>query len=153
MTPSEMGKRGGPAAAASLSPEQRTERASRGGAASWASLTREQRRERALRGKPTRAAREAGSKAGRALAESFLNAVPVAPPKKRSEMRVGSMNARVLDIVREKGPIVGAQIGDHLIPSEPAITVRNALSSLRTAGHVESVELAGSKREKLWRVK
>lgn len=180
-----MGQRGGKAAAAKLTPEERRAMASKGGSASWANITKEQRRERALRGKATREAREAGIKAGARLAENFVNALPIAPihsdgltisfptgtfvaeetyrfvpdggglpPKKRGEPKAGSNNARVLETLRTlapMGPGTTVQIARETgLDRESTI---NALSSLRSGGHIESVELKGSKREKLWRVK
>ena len=180
MTPSKMGHKGGKATAEKLTPEERRERASKGGSASWADLTPKQRRERALRGKATREARAVAPQVKRVLGESFdpeehrypggnmpdlqtfallaCDKPPAGflalPLKKRSEPRAGTNNARVLETLRNlaiMGPASTVQIarGTGL---DRDLTI-NALSSLRSGGHIESVELAGSKREKLWRVK
>lgn len=81
----------------------------------------------------------------------YLKVEPVAKPK-RPLPKAGTMSAKVLDVVRLKGPLLLDAIEYWVVPAAPRFEVRNALSSLRSAGHVESVPKPGSRREKLWRL-
>lgn len=78
------------------------------------------------------------------------------PKAKRPLPKIGSMNARVLAALKLSpcpvdSDIIGARVDsgfDHEDPQHWKAT-RNALSSLRTGGHVVS---EGSGRAKLWRL-
>lgn len=80
-----------------------------------------------------------------------LKVEPAAKPR-RPLPKAGTMSAKVLDVVRLKGPILLDAIEDWIVPAAPRFEVRNALSSLRSAGHVVSEPKPGSRREKLWRL-
>ena len=126
-----LGARGARATNAKLTPEQRTENARKAGKASanvrWGP--------RPLTEAPP-------------LAQEIVAAKPTRPPPK-----AGTMAARVLEIVRLGSPITLADIREFLpTPDRDLDAVPNALSSLRSAGHVVSEPKPGSRREKLWRL-
>lgn len=146
-----LGRRGGKARAAKLTPEQRSAIARKGGEA--ATLARGQRLKKAV---------------GPAVARQLGFSDPGQPPKaKRPLPKPGTMNACALEALRGlDSPATHARI--HAWMYERAMfpdrlqlakgddarldALRNALSSLRTAGHVISVPHPTSKRERLWRL-
>jgi hypothetical protein len=85
-----------------------------------------------------------------AVAKIFEGPVPKA---KRPEPRATSQNGRVLALMRSapERRWTSEQLAESLVPCDLEGT-RNALSSLRTAGHVVSESVGDSKREKLWRL-
>lgn len=118
-----LGIRGGRARAAKLSQARRTEIARKGGVA-------------------------------RAVKAGTRKPEPVEAPK-RKPPREGTMNAKVLAALRSfwrpvDSAMVGARTDSGFDHEDPAHwkAVRNALSSLRSGGHVVA---EGPGREKLWR--
>lgn len=101
---------------------------------------------------------------GATICDSFG---PSRPKPKRALPKPGTMNARVLEALRSFGELVTRQaIHNRMYASRGApggFTTElhlakgdrprlDALSSLRTGGHVVSEPMPGSKREKLWRL-
>jgi len=120
------------------------------------------------------AAFEAGRQAGEKVAENFINAgatvggmfsasaqqlealagavVKVEPTKpKRALPKAGTVNSLVLAAMSIKPMTVDA-IYERAADVYGYERLRNALSSLRSAGHVVSEPKPGSRREKLWRL-
>lgn len=151
MTPTNpaaiLGALGGKARAAKLTPEQRSAIARKAGLARAEGLTQAQR-----------------SKLGRKAAKARWRPkkeppAPVESPKtERPLPKPGTMNALVLGSLKRwpDKPISSAFIVEDIVMCDrktPDISeIRNALSSLRTAGHVISVPHPTSRRERLWRL-
>jgi len=156
MLASTLQSRGGKARAAALSPARRAEIAKKAAAARWKAF-------------------EAGHQAGEALAENFINAgavplgigdlrtpeeraahvehvlnAPIAKPR-RALPKAGTVNALVLAAMSIK-PMTVEQIYERADDVFGEQRVRNALSSLRSGGHVVSEPKPGSAKEKLWRL-
>lgn len=75
---------------------------------------------------------------------------PFETSKNRKEPREGTLNARVLTVLRTRlARVLPAYIADAVVPSESVERVSNALSSLRTAGWAKS-EPGRNGRERLW---
>ena len=82
-------------------------------------------------------------------------AIVIARPK-RQEPKLGTLNDRVLGGMREIaarfGPGAVALTSITMMCGVDGRQLANALSSLRSAGHVVSEPKPGSRREKLWRL-
>jgi hypothetical protein len=90
----------------------------------------------------------------------YLKAEQVPKPR-RPLPKAGTVSALVLEVLRGDGPNESVDIAKELYYSaklnvrnttEAYEQVKNALSSLRSGGHVVSEPKPGSRREKLWRL-
>lgn len=153
MLASTLQSRGGKARAAALSPARRAEIAKKAAAARWAAFGKgSQSGEAPLGIGDLRTPDERAAYIDRALT------APIAKPR-RAPPKAGTMAAKVLEalrmsVVAVESDMIGARVDsqyDHEDPLHWSL-VRNALSSLRSAGHVVSEPKPGSRREKLWRL-
>lgn len=146
---------GGRARAANMTPEERAAAARHAATKGARKLGKEGRRLRALKGVATRKARaEAARKWGSSPAvEAEIDALEASriERQKRSEPRAGTLNALVLAVMRH-APGRLWRNEELEAAAVPCQKVGNALSSLRSAGHVVSEPKPGSRREKLWRL-
>lgn len=145
---------GGKARAASMTPEQRSEAGRHAAKKAARTLGKEGRSARAAKGWATRKkialgdARNGVIRVGDPVDPYIYDAatgqqIGTIKPIKRP------MRQRVLEVLGSSpGPWTSNQIADSLVPAAPLAEVRNALSSLRTGGHVVS---EGTGKAKLWR--
>ena len=113
----------------------------RGGRATAAKLTPEQRTANARKAGKARAAQRWGA----------VVKVEQAPKPRRPLPKAGTVNALVLAAV-DTIPMTVDAIYERAADVFGYDRVRNALSSLRSGGHVVSEPKPGSRREKLWRL-
>jgi hypothetical protein len=145
MLASTLQSRGGKARAAALSPARRAEIAKKAAAARWAAFGKgSQSGEAPLGIGDLRTPEE------RAAHVEHVLSAPIAKPC-RALPKAGTVNALVLAAM-SINPMTVDAIYERAADVYGYERLRNALSSLRSAGHVVSEPKPGSRREKLWRL-